>query len=63
MKRVYLSLIVLEGIPNMHTQREKKKLATHKAENVPFIGINMQNLLKWSIMLKIVSKPDDVSGK
>ncbi len=34
-----------------------------KAENVPYIGINIQNLEKRSIMLKIASKPELVMGR
>ena len=63
MNFVSLSDMIFLGIPKVQTQYLKKSSAHYSALKSDFIGINKQNLLNLSIILKILSKPLPVTGK
>ena len=59
---VSLSLIILSGIPNLHTQLSKNNCAVWTADISVFVGIKIVYLLKRSIIANILSKPFFVVG-
>ena len=62
-KRASLSLTILEGIPNLHTQCSQNNYAHSNADMDEWQGIKRHKRENRSMMLKIASYPRVLTGK